>query len=143
MKRFALLAATLAVAGFLAACGLVELGGRRHPGREEDELEQDPLDAPIYTRAELEEMLGIIQILDPPGVGARSLAECLALQAQAAALASSTRPAVSTARTAAKTSAGAPALIWVARVALEERNARIRKTIAGALAQTCERHGLT
>ncbi|MDQ3285072.1 MAG: HNH endonuclease family protein [Actinomycetota bacterium] len=28
MKRFALLAATLAVAGFLAACGLVELGGR-------------------------------------------------------------------------------------------------------------------
>ena len=41
MKRFALLAATLTVAGFLAACGLVELevrdGGRgRHqhdPGR--------------------------------------------------------------------------------------------------------------
>jgi len=28
MKRFALLAATLAVAGFLTACGLVELGGR-------------------------------------------------------------------------------------------------------------------
>jgi RNA polymerase sigma-54 factor len=32
----------------------------------------------------VEEALGVVQGLDPPGVGARSLAECLALQARAA-----------------------------------------------------------
>jgi len=51
-----------------------------------EEMEQDPLDAPIYNRAELEEMLGIIQILDPPGVGARDLRECLLLQLKDAGL---------------------------------------------------------
>ncbi|MGQ0765160.1 MAG: RNA polymerase factor sigma-54 [Gemmatimonadota bacterium] len=37
-------------------------------------------DLPLYTMAECEEMLGIIQSLDPPGVGARNLRECLLLQ---------------------------------------------------------------
>jgi RNA polymerase sigma-54 factor len=35
---------------------------------------------PYYTQAELLEMLGLIQKLDPPGVGARDLQECLLLQ---------------------------------------------------------------
>jgi RNA polymerase sigma-54 factor len=51
-----------------------------------EEMEQDPLDAPIYSRAELEEMLSIIQGLDPPGVGARDLRECLLLQLKDAGL---------------------------------------------------------
>lgn len=36
------------------------------------------------TRAEAERALAIVQDLDPPGIGARNLAECLALQAKAA-----------------------------------------------------------
>jgi RNA polymerase sigma-54 factor len=51
-----------------------------------EELEQDPLDAPVYSREELEQMLGIIQGLDPPGVGARDLRECLLLQLKDAGL---------------------------------------------------------
>jgi RNA polymerase sigma-54 factor len=43
-----------------------------------------PGDAPgepaAFTLAEAEEMLGIIQQLDPPGIGARDLRECLLLQ---------------------------------------------------------------
>jgi RNA polymerase sigma-54 factor len=35
-------------------------------------------------RAQVEEALALVQSLEPPGVGARSLAECLALQARAA-----------------------------------------------------------
>ncbi|MEO5641017.1 MAG: RNA polymerase factor sigma-54 [Sphingomicrobium sp.] len=35
-------------------------------------------------RREVEEALALVQSLDPPGVGARNLAECLALQAKAA-----------------------------------------------------------
>jgi RNA polymerase sigma-54 factor len=51
-----------------------------------EEMDQDPLEAPIYTHAELDEMLAIIQILDPPGVGARDLRECLLLQLKDAGL---------------------------------------------------------
>jgi RNA polymerase sigma-54 factor len=51
-----------------------------------EEMGQDPLDAPVYTHAELEEMLSIIQMLDPPGVGARDLRECLLLQLKDAGL---------------------------------------------------------
>ena len=36
------------------------------------------------SRVEAERALGIVQGLDPPGIGARNLAECLALQARAA-----------------------------------------------------------
>jgi RNA polymerase sigma-54 factor len=35
---------------------------------------------PYYSMAELEEMVGIIQKLDPPGIGARDLRECLLIQ---------------------------------------------------------------
>ncbi|HEX8851131.1 MAG TPA: RNA polymerase factor sigma-54 [Gemmatimonadaceae bacterium] len=48
-------------------------------GRDDDEL-------PLYTMAEAEEMLGVIQSLDPPGVGARDLRECLMLQLREAGL---------------------------------------------------------
>ncbi|MCC6927391.1 MAG: RNA polymerase factor sigma-54 [Gemmatimonadaceae bacterium] len=37
-------------------------------------------DLPLYTLPEAEEMLRIVQTLDPPGVGARDLRECLLLQ---------------------------------------------------------------
>jgi RNA polymerase sigma-54 factor len=39
-----------------------------------------PADSPLYTAAEVEEMLLVIQRLDPPGVGARDLRECLLIQ---------------------------------------------------------------
>jgi RNA polymerase sigma-54 factor len=48
-------------------------------GRDTDEL-------PLYTAEEVEEMLRIIQSLDPPGVGARDLRECLLLQLREAGL---------------------------------------------------------
>jgi RNA polymerase sigma-54 factor len=41
---------------------------------------RDGLALPLYARAEAEEMLEIIQHLDPPGTGARDLRECLLLQ---------------------------------------------------------------
>ncbi|HET6700302.1 MAG TPA: RNA polymerase factor sigma-54 [Gemmatimonadaceae bacterium] len=51
-----------------------------------EEMDQDPLDAPVYSGEELEEMLSIVQGLDPPGVGARDLRECLLLQLKDAGL---------------------------------------------------------
>jgi RNA polymerase sigma-54 factor len=47
-----------------------------------DESEQE-VTPPLYTLAEAEEMLRIIQKLDPPGVGARDLRESLLLQLEA------------------------------------------------------------
>ena len=47
--------------------------------RDEDEL-------PLYTMDEIEGMLATIQNLDPPGVGARDLRECLMLQLKEAGL---------------------------------------------------------
>jgi RNA polymerase sigma-54 factor len=47
---------------------------------------RDSDDLPFYGLAEAEEMLGIIQNLDPPGVGARDLRECLMLQLKEAGL---------------------------------------------------------
>jgi RNA polymerase sigma-54 factor len=46
----------------------------------------DPDDAPVFTEAEANEMLRIVQSLDPPGVGARNLRECLMLQLRDAGL---------------------------------------------------------
>jgi RNA polymerase sigma-54 factor len=46
---------------------------------------RDASDA-LYTEQEADEMLGIIQTLDPPGVGARDLKECLLLQLREAGL---------------------------------------------------------
>ena len=39
-----------------------------------------PLSAALYTPADAEEMLAVIQRLDPPGIGARDLRECLLIQ---------------------------------------------------------------
>src|SRR5438046_4830394 len=48
---------------------------------EEHEAEsEEELNVPAYTMSEAEEMLRIIQQLDPPGTGARNLRECLLLQ---------------------------------------------------------------
>jgi RNA polymerase sigma-54 factor len=46
----------------------------------------DPDDAPVFAMAEAEDMLRIVQQLDPPGVGARNLRECLMLQLKDAGL---------------------------------------------------------
>jgi RNA polymerase sigma-54 factor len=46
----------------------------------------DPDDAPVFTAPEGDEMLRIVQSLDPPGVGARNLRECLMLQLKDAGL---------------------------------------------------------
>ena len=48
---------------------------------EEHEAESElDLNVPAFTLAEVEEMLRVIQQLDPPGTGARNLRECLMLQ---------------------------------------------------------------
>jgi RNA polymerase sigma-54 factor len=48
---------------------------------EEHEAESElDLNVPAFTMAEVEEMLRVIQQLDPPGIGARNLRECLLLQ---------------------------------------------------------------
>jgi RNA polymerase sigma-54 factor len=47
---------------------------------------RDSADLPLYTKAEAEGMLATIQSLDPPGVGARDLRECLMLQLREAGL---------------------------------------------------------
>ena len=52
---------------------------------EADEREMDD-DLPLYTMDEAVDMLAIIQNLDPPGVGARDLRECLMLQLKEAGL---------------------------------------------------------
>jgi RNA polymerase sigma-54 factor len=51
-----------------------------------EEIDRDTDDLPLYTRPEIEEMLTTIQSLDPPGVGARDLRECLMLQLKEAGL---------------------------------------------------------
>jgi RNA polymerase sigma-54 factor len=45
-----------------------------------DSGDTSPSSPPFYTPAEAEEMLAIIQRLDPPGIGARDLRECLLIQ---------------------------------------------------------------
>jgi len=48
---------------------------------EEHEAESElDLNVPAFTAAEVEQMLHVIQQLDPPGIGARNLRECLMLQ---------------------------------------------------------------
>jgi RNA polymerase sigma-54 factor len=51
---------------------------------EDQGIEDEEL--PLYTLQEGEEMLRIIQALDPPGIGARDLRECLMLQLKEAGL---------------------------------------------------------
>jgi RNA polymerase sigma-54 factor len=57
-----------------------EAEGERE-GEDEGEKAAEP-ELPFYTMAEVEEMLKILQKLDPPGVAARDLRECLLLQLQ-------------------------------------------------------------
>ncbi len=54
--------------------------------RAAEAVDRDIDDLPLYTRQEVDEMLTIIQNLDPPGVGARDLRECLMLQLREAGL---------------------------------------------------------
>ncbi len=49
-------------------------------------MDRDIDDLPLYSLSEAEQMLGTIQSLDPPGVGARDLRECLVLQLKEAGL---------------------------------------------------------
>jgi RNA polymerase sigma-54 factor len=73
--------------GYLA-CGLDKIleGVNESVQKAAEDSERDLTDVPLYTTAEAEEMLGVIQSLDPPGVGARDLRECLMLQLREAGL---------------------------------------------------------
>jgi RNA polymerase sigma-54 factor len=73
--------------GYLA-CGLERIveGVNESVARVAEESEREVTDLPLYTMAEAEEMLAIVQSLDPPGVGARDLRECLMLQLREAGL---------------------------------------------------------
>ncbi|CAN5895891.1 RNA polymerase factor sigma-54 [soil metagenome] len=70
--------------GYLA-CGLEKIveGVNESVTKVAEELDRE---IEPYTDGEAEEMLGIIQSLDPPGVGARDLRECLMLQLREAGL---------------------------------------------------------
>jgi RNA polymerase sigma-54 factor len=67
--------------GYLA-CTLEEIigGVNGEVRRVAENLGRDPDSLPMYTMAEADAMLRIVQHLDPAGVGARSLRECLLLQ---------------------------------------------------------------
>jgi RNA polymerase sigma-54 factor len=73
--------------GYLA-CGLDKIveGVNESVQKVIEESERDVSDLAQYTVSEAEEMLGVIQSLDPPGVGARDLRECLMLQLREAGL---------------------------------------------------------
>jgi RNA polymerase sigma-54 factor len=73
--------------GYLA-CGLDKIveGVNESVQKVIEESERDVSDLVPYTVSEAEEMLGVIQSLDPPGVGARDLRECLMLQLREAGL---------------------------------------------------------
>jgi len=73
--------------GYLA-CSLEEIltGVNEVIQKAAEESDRDMDDVPLYTMSEAEEMLGVIQSLDPPGVGARDLRECLMLQLREAGL---------------------------------------------------------
>jgi RNA polymerase sigma-54 factor len=73
--------------GYLA-CALEKIveGANEEVRKAAEDSEREVTDLPVYTVAEAEEMLGIIQSLDPPGVGARDLRECLMLQLREAGL---------------------------------------------------------
>jgi len=78
--------------GYLAASLEEILGSVNHlveshfaeHAREQDDFDKDvPVEIPaaaLYAMADIEQMLAIVQRLDPAGVGARDLQECLVLQ---------------------------------------------------------------
>ncbi len=63
-----------------ALIGVVEDPIDGAPLEENVPLPEDLPSPPYYSVAEMEEMLGVIQKLDPPGIGARDLRECLLIQ---------------------------------------------------------------
>jgi RNA polymerase sigma-54 factor len=73
--------------GYLA-CGLEKIveGVNESVQKVVEELDQDVEDLRLYTLGEADDMLTIVQSLDPPGVGARDLRECLMLQLREAGL---------------------------------------------------------
>jgi RNA polymerase sigma-54 factor len=73
--------------GYLA-CGLEKIveGVNESVQKVVEELDQDIEDLRLYSQGEADEMLVIVQSLDPPGVGARDLRECLMLQLREAGL---------------------------------------------------------
>jgi RNA polymerase sigma-54 factor len=73
--------------GYLA-CGLDKIveGVNESVQKVIEESDRDVSDLAPYTLSEAEEMLGVVQSLDPPGVGARDLRECLMLQLREAGL---------------------------------------------------------
>jgi RNA polymerase sigma-54 factor len=73
--------------GYLA-CGLEKIveGANEEVQKAADDSEREVTDLPLYTVPEAEEMLAVVQSLDPPGVGARDLRECLMLQLREAGL---------------------------------------------------------
>ena len=73
--------------GYLA-CGLEKIveGVNEVIEKAVEESERDLDNLPRYTIPEAEKMLTVIQSLDPPGVGARDLRECLMLQLREAGL---------------------------------------------------------
>jgi RNA polymerase sigma-54 factor len=73
--------------GYLA-CGLEKIiaGANESVAKAAEVTEREVTDLPLYTMEEAEKMLSIIQSLDPPGVGARDLRECLMLQLREAGL---------------------------------------------------------
>jgi RNA polymerase sigma-54 factor len=60
--------------------GHVERGGEDGEDGEEETSPPSPPSPPFYTMQEAEEMLAVIQRLDPSGTGARDLRECLLIQ---------------------------------------------------------------
>jgi RNA polymerase sigma-54 factor len=69
------------IEGHLTPAPVAEEGeGEEEPDPEAAAAAALPADSPLYTTAEVEEMLAVIQKLDPPGVGARDLRECLLIQ---------------------------------------------------------------
>jgi len=73
--------------GYLA-CGLDKIleGVNESVQKAAEDSERELTDVPLYSMSEAEDMLGIVQSLDPPGVGARDLRECLMLQLREAGL---------------------------------------------------------
>ncbi|MEO6057326.1 MAG: RNA polymerase factor sigma-54, partial [Gemmatimonadales bacterium] len=70
----------LASVNQLVAGHAEEADGAEHGDGEGEPGAASPSALPVYTAAEAEEMLAVIQRLDPPGIGARDLRECLLIQ---------------------------------------------------------------
>ena len=70
------------------ACGLEKIveGVNESVQKVVEENDREVSDLPLYTMVEAEEMLRVVQSLDPPGVAARDLRECLMLQLREAGL---------------------------------------------------------